>query len=413
MSYDLFADMNDWSDNWKQEFNNTSPRARRWFYTYKVYAGGSDTEKNEAKEKAATDCRNNPAWCRDFPVIAPGGRAPFLTTGLGLELSWNLKTPFFSRSESEFDAIDNPVSRDPINGLPILHAAGVKGMLRQIIASRDPELADKLCGRVNQDEDAESGGNAGSVIFGDVEFQNSAPDIFSPHDHTFGVVDHPIFFEVAAAGSRARWGLMITALDPECGREDVAILLTAIKELLYDYGLSAKRSSGYGIAEKGVTVTMRPGRRIRLPEEFCCREGRAFSEPPPRPPERRMNEPEFFGLLSDGEKMLVEREQALSTLLQKQFPKIDKKNKKEVSAKKKFKAKWEKKDAAGKLWDSCEKFIEQRQNHNPAAEAERQEAYAAWEKRRAEHEARRRSYYAFADLESALRVVQENLKIDL
>lgn len=45
-----------------------------------------------------------------------------------------------------YNIVDKQVERDPVNGMPIIHASGIKGALRDIISQKNKELADKIFG---------------------------------------------------------------------------------------------------------------------------------------------------------------------------------------------------------------------------------------------------------------------------
>lgn len=408
MSFDWYA-LLDTMD--KPSWTELPSLAQRQLCALQVM-GGSDTQKNDAKSKAREIVQGPHCWPEPLSFPGPGAESPFLRRGLSIELRWNLQSPFFSRSESEFDAVDNPIARDSLSQLPILRASGAKGMLRHVFKQfAEPELEAGLFGELNRDASDEISASAGSLVVGDVLFDRVASDVFSPHDRTFAVVDHPVFFEVVPAGANARWGLQLTRLDPETGPRELELLLRAIADLLLLYGMSAKRSSGYGMAEERVVVRIRTGKSVKLPEHFQVKEGSDFPEPRPAEAAKKSGEPQYFTFLSDGMEMLCPREQALDFLLQARFPGSVKKDKQKAREKKSFKAKWEKKDAAGKLWDSCRAFLEQQQNFDPEADERAALALQQWEKEQARWEAGREVYCEFTSLAAALEAVKDGLEV--
>lgn len=62
--------------------------------------------------------------------------------------------------EANFNIVDKEVETDPVNGLPIIHASGFKGALRDDCGSRGmtSDVVDKAFGKAGSDTDGASGG---------------------------------------------------------------------------------------------------------------------------------------------------------------------------------------------------------------------------------------------------------------
>lgn len=57
-----------------------------------------------------------------------------------------------------YSIVDNEVEKDPVTGLPMIHASGVKGALRDVIQKKDEALANRIFGAPG-DKDAGKPGN--------------------------------------------------------------------------------------------------------------------------------------------------------------------------------------------------------------------------------------------------------------
>jgi hypothetical protein len=225
-------------------------------------------------------------------------------------------------------------------------------------------------------------------------------------------------FEVVPAGAKAEWGIMVPSLATENWREQLVFLLKAIQALLCTYGTSAKRSAGYGIAEKDIQVTCRIGKNILLPETFKILGGEDFSEPEPEKSGVPEQMPEKFDILvqkdSDGHpRMACSREQAYQTLYDAEFKAskkgLDKKALKRLGKKKQtFEKKWAQK--APTHWDQCKKIIEILADQSPEKIASQQKAVEEWKIRRKHHEENRPIYYRFT-LEQTIDMVCNKMEV--
>jgi CRISPR-associated protein Cmr2 len=83
-------------------------------------------------------------------------------------------------------------------------------------------------------------------------------EIINPHDRARKVGKNPILFECVPAGARGTFSLLYIPFDrigqdePETRRqaaEDLQLVTEGLQAMFLTYGFSAKRSSGYGVAE--------------------------------------------------------------------------------------------------------------------------------------------------------------------
>ena len=226
-----------------------------------------DDAKNYAKDQILSKLTQKKCYPDFLPQDVSADLLPNENC-CGFHFSWTLKTPFFSRGIAEFSAVDNPISRDRLTEYPCLHASGAKGMLRHTF---DPVAdKDRILFLFGNDREVKSQADAlaGSLVSTDVFFkcEKTFQEIISPHERPTRTVKLPVFFEMVKAGASAEWSIMLFdfANRTERIRESVPIVLEHVSDLILDLGMSAKRSSGYGVG-KDLKVTVTPGSALKFP----------------------------------------------------------------------------------------------------------------------------------------------------
>ena len=204
--------------------------------------------KNEIKRTLAMKIKNT---MPNYPQLGFSGDLTVPTRySVALRFSWVLQTPFFSRAVDEFGTIDNPITRDTLTNLPVLHASGAKGMLRGLLHNElDEDELRELFGNdreIKNQDDA----YAGIVIPGDVVFNGKTKtEVFSPHVRATRTADHPVSFEVVPAGVSAQWDILV--FDFRNRQKKIfplaAKIIRSVNLLVTGIGLSAKRTSGLGL----------------------------------------------------------------------------------------------------------------------------------------------------------------------
>jgi len=276
MSYDLFAELENGLDI-PQKAKDVFKRQKE---TITVYTAHNNDKKDKAKDRAKGLTKN---WVANKDLenyLQPSDFPPLLKRTVSVKMNWKMKTPFFSRSNSEFSAIDNPIERDTLTGKPVLHASGMKGLLRAVMIEKDKNVTFQLFGNDRLDDDNIS---VGRMVIGDIMFDKADTDMFAPHEREFGVVDHPVTFEIVPAKANAEWGFTII----EYSKNEIALkkalllLFESLSDLLIDFGISAKRSSGYGLCDK-IKFEIKIGSDLKLNSDAL--EKKEFSKPEPLKP---------------------------------------------------------------------------------------------------------------------------------
>ena len=199
------------------------------------------------------------------PVLQPGW--------LAIEVAFTLETPWYSKDDRPFHVLDNPVRKDRVFGVPFMAAASWKGMLRWACRMQaglrkhfeqggrfedwsDPEWVYHLFGN---EKGEEKNFHQGALVFYPTWFDKIGFEVINPHDRFRRAGTQPIYYEVVP-GKRPKQeggkGTLRLLYAPWPGMKPPAPLhdwlpnfLEAVEDLLECYGISAKRTVGWGTAE--------------------------------------------------------------------------------------------------------------------------------------------------------------------
>jgi len=210
---------------------------------------------------------------RRFPVkLYPGLQIDFSTLlsehWLGLQVDFELLTPWYSKDDRVFHVLDNPVRKDRVFGVPFMAASSWKGMLRwacrmqaglrehlekhngQLDGWRDPDWILHLFG--NEKGEGEEF-HRGALVFYPTWFDKIGFEVINPHSRERRAGTKPIYYEVVPPGAKGMLSLLYApwpGMKPSAKPKEVLPkLLEAIETLLTTYGISAKRTVGWGTAE--------------------------------------------------------------------------------------------------------------------------------------------------------------------
>ncbi len=226
---------------------------------------------------------------------------------IDIRVRLTLKRPWYSKDDVLFHVLDNPVRKDTVLGIPYMAASSWKGMLRWAARMKmglseyldkhdnsfegwqDPEEITRLFGHQKTEEE-EFAGLQGRLIFFptwfgfDPENEKKEEDkkeedkkeedkkeedkqkeekkrkdyigyeVINPHDRKTRAGTVPITYEVVPAGTRGTLRLVYAPLPHEDGdktqlKADISLLFESIDSLLRFYGISAKKTAGWGTCE--------------------------------------------------------------------------------------------------------------------------------------------------------------------
>jgi len=223
-------------------------------------------------------------WSPDFDSARTGWPASWL----GIEVSFELLTPWYSKDDRVFHVMDNPVRKDRVFGVPFLTASSWKGLLRwacrmqaglrehlrendgKIEGWRDPDWILHLFGNEKGEEEDFY---QGALVFYPTWFDKIAFEVINPHSRERRAGTQPIYYEVVPIGTNGTLSLLYApwpGMKPEAKPGEIMPkLLEAIEALLATYGISAKRTAGWGTAK---IIEWKAYRKCQAPVKAGTRE---------------------------------------------------------------------------------------------------------------------------------------------
>ena len=211
---------------------------------------------------------------RDYQSNPPTGHAayepsaPTLLRGwLTISVAFQLQAPWFSKDDLPFHVLDNPVHRDHVFGAPFIPASSWKGLLRWAARMKTGLLAHletnentlngwkdstELLHLFGNERDEAEHFQRGSLAFRPTWFDNVGFEVINPHERAKKAGTKPILYEVVPTGATGTLNVLYAPTPGAAAGMDrqkaVLLLLNAVETLITEYGFSAKRTSGWGIA---------------------------------------------------------------------------------------------------------------------------------------------------------------------
>jgi len=192
---------------------------------------------------------------------------------LALAVDFELLTPWYSKDDRPFHVLDNPVRKDRVFGVPFMAAASWKGMLRwacRMQAGLQQRLEegkrfddwtdrDWILHLFGNEKGEEKDFHQGALVFYPTWFDKIGFEVINPHDRSRRAGTQPIYYEVVPGkrpGQEGGKGTLRLLYAPWPGMktspasdEWLPKLLQSIEDLLTGYGISAKRTAGWGTAK--------------------------------------------------------------------------------------------------------------------------------------------------------------------
>ena len=186
---------------------------------------------------------------------------------LGLQVDFELLTPWYSKDDRIFHVMDNPVRKDRVFGVPFIAASSWKGMLRwafrmhmKLIGTEtEPDEEKRKRARnwelhlFGNEKGEQKDFHRGALVFYPTWFDRIGFEVINPHRRATRAGTQPIYYEVVPPGAKGTLHLLYApwpGMKPEAKPEEVLPkLLEAIEKLLTTYGISAKRTVGWGTAK--------------------------------------------------------------------------------------------------------------------------------------------------------------------
>ncbi|MEW6140416.1 MAG: RAMP superfamily CRISPR-associated protein [Thermodesulfobacteriota bacterium] len=234
-----------------------------------VWSCRGDKEKNNARQcymKRAADLELK--LPQELQLEPDHGHLPN-STWFGIDVSFTLKSPWYSKDDRPFHVLDNPVRKDHVFGVPFMSSAAWKGLLRwacrmkagllghleahgtRMDGWKDPPWILHLFGN---EKGASEHFRSGTLVCYPTWFNKVGFEVINPHNRTRRAGMQPIYYEVVPVDTKGRLRLLYAPLPGEIERDRVTpadfidSLIDSIKALLETYGISAKRTAGWGTA---------------------------------------------------------------------------------------------------------------------------------------------------------------------
>lgn len=209
-----------------------------------------------------------------------------------IDVSFTLTSPWYSKDDRPLHVLDNPVRKDRVFGVPFMTAASWKGLLRwacrmqaglsehlekhdmRMEGWEDPSWILHLFGNERGEDERF---RSGALVCHPTWFDKVNFEVFNPHDRARRAGTQPIYYEVVPAGTTGMLRLLYAPLPGEIERDQttpdafIHDFIDSIRALFERYGISAKRTAGWGTARIGewkcVQSSLEP-LTLRNTEEF-------------------------------------------------------------------------------------------------------------------------------------------------
>lgn len=191
-----------------------------------------------------------------------------LPSWLAIKVNFQLKRPWYSRDDRIFHILENPLRKEHLFDVPYIPATTWKGLLRwtcrmqsglrqhlekhngKLEGWEDPDWIVYLFGNEKGEKEHF---NQGVLAFYPTWFEQIGYEVINPHNRSKRAGTQPIYYEVVPAGTS---GTLFLLYAPFPGvtvkvEQKTALrnLFLAIEALLTHYGISAKRTAGWGTAQ--------------------------------------------------------------------------------------------------------------------------------------------------------------------
>lgn len=185
---------------------------------------------------------------------------------IGIEVHFKLKTPWYSKDDRPFHVMDNPIHKDWVFGVPYISGSAWKGMLRWAYRMEEGQLqskdkvksSDEIVHLFGNEKEEKTNFLQGALHFYPTFFNKVGFEVINPHSRVTKAGTNPIYYEVVPAGEEIYTLYLLYAparpntLNDKKGMNLLkceAMLekfIAVINTLLTKYGISAKRTVGWG-----------------------------------------------------------------------------------------------------------------------------------------------------------------------
>lgn len=244
--------------------------------------------QDKPRDKKALDPKNEARKCymkrasdlKDLKLPPELNLDPYFSqlpdpSWFGIKVEFELLSPWYSKDDRPFHVLDNPVRKDRVFGVPFMSAASWKGLLRWACRMKaglldylethdmklgeweDPAWLVHLFGneRIEGEEFSR-----GALVFYPTWFSKVGFEVINPHKRKTRAGIQPIYYEVVPVGTKGCLRLLYAPRPGETENDKVnpvdvlADLIDGMTALLETYGISAKRTAGWGTVKAGASA---------------------------------------------------------------------------------------------------------------------------------------------------------------
>ncbi|MCX8126281.1 MAG: RAMP superfamily CRISPR-associated protein [Dehalococcoidia bacterium] len=238
--------------------------------------GSKDKQRGEIRDKYMVNIRKDSHCLKNrFTFLSQIGldsdfRLLPDPNWLAIEVSFTLMSPWYSKDDVPLHVLDNPVKKDRVFGVPFMSASSWKGLLRWSCRMseglvdhlsknkmsmdnwEDPPWIVHLFGNERREREDFS---SGALVFFPTWFDTLDFEVINPHSRAKRAGTAPIYYEVVPPGTKGKLKVLYAPLPTQVKSDGVRpgefieSLVDSIKSLLEKYGISAKRTVGWGTAK--------------------------------------------------------------------------------------------------------------------------------------------------------------------
>jgi len=214
------------------------------------------------------------------PDVCEVRRLPFLSFMISFPFS--LEKPYISKDDEVFYLLDNPVRKEKLFRNPMVASSAWKGAMRHALWhlqqwQEDPDIKDVITRLFGTDNASQTDDfTSGRLHFFSSFFDKVSMELINPHNRKSGTTANgPIMMEAVAKGQKSSFTLLYCFKPNRHDQsdkqsiievlKDFAVICQGITAMMTVYGIGAKTSSGFGVAD---SIMPNPGGHlaIRIPE---------------------------------------------------------------------------------------------------------------------------------------------------
>lgn len=235
-----------------------------------VWSKRSDDTKNKARNYYRKHAKKLSTLLPEELKLNPCLSSLPDETWIGFKISFALQRSWYSKDDRPLHVFDNSLRKDRVFGVPYMSATSWKGLLRWACRMHSGlvEHLEDHNGRMDDWQDEpwivhlfgnekgeKSDFQQGALVFYPTWFGKIDFELINPHSRAKRAGKTPIYYEVIRPNTKGLLSLLYASIpgaaehDKVDSCEALCNLFDATEMLLASYGISAKRTAGWGTAK--------------------------------------------------------------------------------------------------------------------------------------------------------------------